>query len=545
MAKTISGKKFRTTVLSLCFGFMLVLGAIVGVWAATTQNLSAGFEVGYQVGENVAAEIRTEKYIPNSGVPVVTIDADKEGNVVTNEEGYVVFNASTDPLPQKSIWLGDIGLTPETPEVVFYFTVHNLRNKDYVQVVLEQTFEVKENVVIKTEYYDSSTFMTTASASSIEENAWTNNKISNAAAYGYKFIKVTVSVKDLNSTAECLGSFSLTLNHHTKETSGSTLSESKLYTFAKAQGKQITAFETIYSQNPQGEDVSAAGDGSIRAQMSGSKMTVSSRNTIVLPENFDFCDSNLATSGANVPNPSTMTFQCTSIVFKNVDTSALGHFEFMFRMQAALTTLDSSLFDTSASGSFKYMFAGCSGLTSLDLSHFDTSAVTNFIRMFEGCSKLANLDISTFNTQSANTMEGVFKDCQGLTSLDLTHFNTAKVTSFRMMFRNATGLKKLDISGWNTSSLINMEQMFYITTMQVIDLSSFNTSKVNNMSKTFGSNTKLKTIYVGSGWSTASVTTGSDTFSGCSTNLVGAVAWNSSNISYTMANTNTGYLTLK
>ena len=68
------------------------------------------------------------------------------------------------------------------------------------------------------------------------------------------------------------------------------------------------------------------------------------------------------------------------------------------------------------------------------------------------------------------------------------------------------------------------------TSLTSLDLSSFNTSKVAYMSYMFNGSTNLQTIYVGNGWSTASVTNSTSMFNYC-TSLVGGqgTTYNDSN----------------
>ena len=109
------------------------------------------------------------------------------------------------------------------------------------------------------------------------------------------------------------------------------------------------------------------------------------------------------------------------------------------------------------------------------------------------------------NTSEVTNMNWMFMECYKLTSLDLSHFNTSKVIYMNQMFQKCTGLTSLD-------------------------LSHFNTSKVTYMNKMFEGSTNLRTIYVGSGWSTAAVTSSTNMFNNC-TSLVGGqgTTWNSSN----------------
>ena len=113
--------------------------------------------------------------------------------------------------------------------------------------------------------------------------------------------------------------------------------------------------------------------------------------------------------------------------------------------------------------------------------------------------------MSYLNTSEVTEMAWMFYGCSGLTSLDLSHFNTSKVTSMDIMFHDC-------------SNLINL------------DLSSFNTSNVTDMSNMFSYCQSLRTIYVGSGWSTAAVATSNNMFNNCAS-LVGGkgTAYSSTN----------------
>ena len=113
--------------------------------------------------------------------------------------------------------------------------------------------------------------------------------------------------------------------------------------------------------------------------------------------------------------------------------------------------------------------------------------------------------LNYLNTSEVTNMGWMFCFCQELTSLDVSHFNTSKVTSMNSMFGACSSLTSLD-------------------------LSSFNTSKVTDMYQMFGNSSNLQTIYVGSGWSTAAVTSSTSMFSNC-TKLKGGkgTAYSSSN----------------
>ena len=123
--------------------------------------------------------------------------------------------------------------------------------------------------------------------------------------------------------------------------------------------------------------------------------------------------------------------------------------------------------------------------------------------------------------------------------------NTSNVTDMRSMFADFESMKTLDLRNFDTSKVTDMSAMFsYSESLKSIDLSSFNTSKVTTMETMFYKCTNLETIYVGANWSTSSVTESVKMFTGCE-KLIGAVAYDSNQITATMANTTTGYLTFK
>ena len=90
---------------------------------------------------------------------------------------------------------------------------------------------------------------------------------------------------------------------------------------------------------------------------------------------------------------------------------------------------------------------------------------------------------------------------------------TSTYSWFYMMenLQSITGLNYL-----NTSQVTNMASMFsYCYELTSLDLSSFNTSRVTNMGSMFHGSYNLRTIYAGSGWSTAAVTYSANMFFNC------------------------------
>ena len=198
------------------------------------------------------------------------------------------------------------------------------------------------------------------------------------------------------------------------------------------------------------------------------------------------------------------------------------------------TTLTIAVFDESFANdttltSTAYWFHECIKLTEIKgLEYLKTDKVTDMRNMFYGCSKLTTLDVSHLKTDNVTNMNLMFYYCSGLTSLDVKGFNTENVTDMGSMFNNCSGLKSLDISSFKTEKVKNMIQMFY---------QCYN----------------LTTIYVGNGWSTASVTAdyGYHMFTDC-TALVGGMGttYDENHVDFTYAHidegpSNPGYLTEK
>ena len=114
------------------------------------------------------------------------------------------------------------------------------------------------------------------------------------------------------------------------------------------------------------------------------------------------------------------------------------------------------------------MFCVCSNLTSLDLSRFDTSKVTDMSSMFYYCSGLTSLDLSSFDTSKVTYMSSMFSNCSGLTSVNLTSFNTSKVTDMKNMFFDCQNLRTIYAgSGWSTAAVTSSSMMFYNCTSLV------------------------------------------------------------------------------
>ena len=188
---------------------------------------------------------------------------------------------------------------------------------------------------------------------------------------------------------------------------------------------------------------------------------------------------------------------------------------------------DLQYLNTSNVTDMSYMFYDCSNLKNLDVSHFDTGNVTNMHLMFNGCSSLTSLDVSHFDTGNVTDMGHMFYDCNSLTSLDVSNFDTGKVTDMKGMFAYCRSLTSLDVSHFDTRNVVSLggpklsDRSWYpgmfeeCNKLTSLDLSNFNTAKVETMTHLFDACTKLKTIYVGDGWTTENVTDDDKMFLDC------------------------------
>ena len=228
----------------------------------------------------------------------------------------------------------------------------------------------------------------------------------------------------------------------------------------------------------------------------------------------------------NVTDMSYMFQRCSGLKSVNLSvfkTDKVTDMRNMFSGCSGLKSLDLSGFKTNKVTDMSGMFYYCSSLTSLDLKGFETDNVTYMSGMFQRCNRLKSLDLSGFKTDNVTDMSYMFYDCSSLTSLDVTGFKTNKVTDMSGMFYYCSSLTSLDISGFKTNKVTRMSSMFgYCSGLTSLDLSSFRTGNVTNMSWMFDSCSRLETIYVGTGWSTATVLNGESMFGYCSSLVGGA-----------------------
>ena len=155
--------------------------------------------------------------------------------------------------------------------------------------------------------------------------------------------------------------------------------------------------------NVNGVDVSEAQDGSIKAYIEGTVLTIASEGEIFA--NSD-CTNMFNQYGYTLGTNK----KINKITFNNFNTSKVTNMDSMFRFCNLLTNLDLSNFNTSQVTSMDSMFRGCYVLREIKgLENFNTSKVTNTINMFYNCADL--IGEVTIQNQYLNNYTSMFTGC--------------------------------------------------------------------------------------------------------------------------------------
>lgn len=223
--------------------------------------------------------------------------------------------------------------------------------------------------------------------------------------------------------------------------------------------------------------------------------------------------------------------KCDTIDLKNLNTSKVTDFSYMFFNCSSVKQLDLSSFDTRQAVSFSRMFKDCYSLDSLDLSSFDTRGAYEFDWMFEKCSGLTSIDVSSFNTESATDMNGMFYECGKLKNLDLRNFSTNNVKDMSWMFKGCSTLAKVDLGSFDTGAVEDFEEMFYdCSSLEQLDLSSFDTSAARQFSDMFSDCTRLKSIRGAESWNVSKCKTFEGMFRKCPSLSLDCSKWDVSSV---------------
>ncbi|MBP3789934.1 MAG: BspA family leucine-rich repeat surface protein [Prevotella sp.] len=225
---------------------------------------------------------------------------------------------------------------------------------------------------------------------------------------------------------------------------------------------------------------------------------------------------------------------------ENLNTSETTNMWGMFWGCKALKSIALIDFETYNVTDMSYMFFNCEKLESLDLTTFNTAKVTDMSNMFGNCMKLSSIVWGTmFQTFRVRDMTCMFQACTNLKRLDLSNFQTLNVENMFGMFRSCISLYSLDLSNFNTSKVTDMSEMFYdCEQIKRIDIHNFNIEKLSSTIRMFSYCRNLEKIICDGDWS--GVSESMNMFYNC-TNLVGAIPYNSANVTASYANKTTGY----
>ncbi len=314
---------------------------------------------------------------------------------------------------------------------------------------------------------------------------------------------------------------------------------------------------------------------------------------------------------SNVTSMAEMFRDCSTLTQLDVshwDVSNVSNMSRLFSNCSGLTELDLSSFDTQEVTNMSYMFYGCSQLSRIFVGGgWNMANVgSNTYSMFNNCSNLVGgygttydpthvdgsyahvdglepgylTDKQQYLTQpyamlSADGTLTFYGDGQWMAHADEAFplnfgnrtpswfsqrasvaavvfdpsFANARPKSTSHWFDSMTHLAAITgIEYLNTSEVTTMRGMFQAcTALTSVDLSGFDTQAVADMTNMFYGCSQLQTIFVGAGWTTASVTAGNNMFADCP-NLEGGsgTAFDSGHVDVTYARVDgaePGYLT--
>jgi len=274
----------------------------------------------------------------------------------------------------------------------------------------------------------------------------------------------------------------------------------------------------------------------------GMFMNSSRLTTIIVNDTWPAAESAMTPDGSSGVSGADMFNGCRSLVGGAGTTYDAQHIDYSYAHIDG--GVDDPGYFTDAAGSAEAYAAFNSDYTVLTFYYDNQKAFRNGMDL----GPFPNADYRGWNSYAGNITKVVFDSSMdsytGLTStaswfweftnleevVDIKYLHTDNVTSMDGMFGiwGGTGstpytgkLPAVDMTHFNTSKVVNMNGIFSnCAAITALDLSSFDTSSVTDMSAMFSGCTGLRTISVGSGWTTAKVTNSSMMFQDC-TSLVG------------------------
>ncbi|MBO5395066.1 MAG: BspA family leucine-rich repeat surface protein, partial [Clostridia bacterium] len=470
-----NNNKLKATVVALVAMILLAVGGLIAVYAATTQSLNSQFSVSYDVGENVAARIRTETYVPGQ-------DEDGDGNVdgpITErldstgvditENGYIVFDAPDSNTPVKEIKMRNINLNPDYPTATFYYTFENILEEGYIQYDITHDASNQWNNVEYTTTYYTGDVDTSVSASTLQESGWGEQNLLNIAPGEAIAIRVVLTIPNPNSAASCSGKFHFNLVY-TANSTREAGTVSKALWAENSEDLTTVVFDQYSSSSSetytgvtlgQATDISVEQNGTVNLYTNGTTGYVLSHEPIMFPEDSSYFFSTQLDAAAQLTSITKNTIKAntraavkTSITLKNVNTSRVRNMSNMFA-GSSVTELDLSSFNTIRVRNMSSMFSGCSALTTIYISEsWNTTIVSISDNMFAGCEALTNYDESATDASNAHKNDGGYLtekvDIAGTLSKTKWLAQTVRYTELYFDYYSSTG--KYLVEGVNVIS---------------------------------------------------------------------------------------------
>ena len=408
-------KKMKIAIISLMSALVLVIGAIIGVLAAPQQAINSQFNVLYEIGENVGVAVRTEAYVPGVDTMPAVAEKDKDGNILVNEQGYMVFN-TPDAYTSKQGELPKLSISPEHPKAEVIYTIENLRTEGYVQYDLTREFVSKTggdaNIKTTEYYYTGNDADPTKSATTYTSTGWETTNLLNLPGKEITALKVVIEAANPNIEFESQGTLGLKLLYTASPTrDAGTVNKSEF--IEETAETTAVVFDSYTSTEAEeyngvtlgtGTDISVEENGSVNLYNVEGTTYVLSHEPILLPEDSSYM---FATETETVVNLSSKPLASTrasktSITLKNVNTTRVKNMSNMFA-GSSVTELDLSSFNTIRVRNMSGMFKDCANLTSIYVEEtWITESVSISAEMFAGCVQLNGKPVQNTDKTNAN-----------------------------------------------------------------------------------------------------------------------------------------------
>ena len=119
-----SNKKLTITIVALLIAMLALLSALIGVLSAGSLSLNAGYMIGFEVGNHVAAKVKMS-YIVGDTTYVPNVYANNQGLWDQDEDGYVTINTTTN-IAAGEVVPDAVTLSKDNPTLTVIFEVQDI-----------------------------------------------------------------------------------------------------------------------------------------------------------------------------------------------------------------------------------------------------------------------------------------------------------------------------------------------------------------------------------------------------------------------------------